>query len=229
MLFGTCLYLIKQYNKDMNKKTYILGIIAIAVVAGIVWYGNNNQVGDQMSSALDSIQGDSESNIQETTEDLFVGSPDAPVTIIEYSSHFCSHCIDFHEDTLPLLMEKYIKTGQVKLISRFVSPVEIGMAIFCANEQDKFSEFSDYVFEHAQELESADKLKTMAGALELNQDDFNQCFDDRKYEDRVEEWFDQATQAGVEGTPTFFINGQKIVGHQPLSVFEEVIEQALGE
>ncbi|MFH1461292.1 MAG: DsbA family protein, partial [Patescibacteria group bacterium] len=63
----------------------------------------------------------------------------------------------------------------------------------------------------------------------LNQTNFDQCFDTKRYEDRANTWFEQATEAGVSGTPTFFINDQQIVGNQPISVFEQAIEQALGQ
>lgn len=215
----------------MNKKTYILGFIALAVLAGAVWYGSQNEgVTDQSASVLGDNQEESPGSVivsKEVVGDLVLGSPEAPVTIIKYSSHFCVHCIDFHRDTLPLLMDKYIKTGQVKLISRFVSPAEIGLAILCAREQDKFSEVSDYFFEHSQELKSADDVKSMALQIDLDQESFNQCYDSKKYEDKVVEWFDQATESGVAGTPTFFVNGQEINGNQPISVFEQIIDQAL--
>ena len=214
----------------MNKKTYILGFLALVVLVGVVWFGSQNEDGivNQTASILGDDQGQ-EIIAQEVTGDLFIGSPDAPVIIIEYTSHFCSFCIDFHNERLPLLVEKYIKTGQVKLISRFISPAEVGLAVLCAQEEGKFSEMSDHIFKHVQELESADDLIVMAQAVDLNQENFNQCFNNRKYEDRVEEWFDQATQSGVEGTPTFFINGQKIVGNQPYLIFEEAINQAIEE
>ena len=214
----------------MNKKTYILGFIALVVLVGVVWFGSRNKDGivNQAASILGDDQGQ-EIIAQEVTGDLFIGSPDAPVIMIEYSSHFCSFCVDFHNETLPLLMEKYIKTGQVKLISRFISPAEVGLAIFCAQEEGKYSELSDYIFGHIQEIEKAEDLRVMAQAINLNQENFNQCFDDNKYKDRVKEWFDQATQSGVDGTPTFFINGQKIIGNQPYLIFEEAIEKALNE
>lgn len=211
----------------MNKtKTIILGLIALAFLVGVVWYGFQNQdaVNKQKASALESGQ---EVSFPKVTSEFVLGSPEAPVTMIEYSSHFCGHCIDFHNNNLPLLMDKYIKTGQVKLISRFVSPAEIGLAILCAREQDKFSEVSDYFFEHSQELKSVDDVKPMALQIDLDQESFNQCYDSKKYEDKVVEWFDQATESGVAGTPTFFVNGQEINGNQPISVFEQIIDQAL--
>ncbi len=217
----------------MNKKTYILGFLALALVGGIVWHANRNQdqTDKQISSILGTTQEDESSKSaivsKQTVGDHVIGNPEAAVTMVEYSSHFCGHCVNFHRDTLPPLMEKYIKTGKVKLISRFVSPPEIGLAILCAQEEDKFSEMSDYFFEHVQELQSADDVKAMALQIGLNKDNFEVCYDSKKYEDRVKEWFDSASEAGVSGTPTFFIDGQEIVGNQPVVVFEQAIEKAL--
>jgi len=69
----------------------------------------------------------------------------------------------------------------------------------------------------------------MAGTLGLDQDAFSQCLDSERYKDRVNQWFDQVREDGVEGTPTFFINGQKLIGNQPLEVFEQIIEEALSQ
>jgi len=216
----------------MNKKTYILSFVALAVLVGVVWFGSQNEGGivNQAASILGNDQEQDNGSaivLTQMADDLVLGSPDAKVTIIEYSSHFCSYCIDFHRDTLPLLMEKYIKTGQVKLISRFVSPLEIGLAILCANDQDKHLEMSEHFFEKATEIGSADDVKKTALEVELDQESFSQCYDDKKYEDKVEEWFDQANQSGVTGTPTFFIQGEEIVGNQPFDIFEQAIEKAL--
>jgi protein-disulfide isomerase len=216
-----------------NKKTIILGVFVIVILAGIFWYTSRNQgqIDSQTASILKGDQGQTSESaviLKEVTEEFVLGNPEAPVTIIEYSSHFCGHCINFHRDTLPLLMDKYIKTGKVKLISRFVSPLELDMAIFCAQEEGRFLEMSEYFFEHAREIKSGEDVKLVAGQLGLNRESFNQCYDSKKYEDKAKEWFSQATESGVKGTPTFFINGQEIVGNQPFVIFEQAIEQALG-
>lgn len=214
----------------MNKKTYILGVLAVVVLAGIVWHAGKNQdrIDSQVSSILSSGQ-KQDISVQKVTGDLILGSPEAPVTIIEYSSHLCIYCIDFHRDTLPLLMEKYIKTGQVKIIVRFVSPLEMGLAVICAQEEGKFSEMSEYLFENIQKIQSVEDIRMVAETLGLNQENFNQCFDSQRYENTIQEWFDQAVESGVEGTPTFFIGDQRIVGNQPYLIFEEAIEKVLGE
>lgn len=225
-----------------NKKTIILGILVLAVLAGVVWYASQrSSVTEQAASILEekSIEGES---FQLIESEFFLGTPEAPVTIIEYSSHFCGHCANFHLETLPLIMEKYIKTGQAKLIPRRLSPSELGQAVLCAQEQEKFWQVDEYLFKHNQELIEqtqkatseddlmiivADWLKAMAGNLGLNQNAFNQCFDSGRYQERVIVWFEQAQEAEVTGTPIFFINDQMIVGNQSYIVFEEAIEKAL--
>ncbi len=229
-----------------NKKTIIFGIIALVALVGIIWYGSqrNPTVGEQAAALFKGGLFSEEEPSQLVEGEFILGSPDAPVTITEYSSHFCGHCASFHQETLPLIIEKYIKTGQVKLIPRRLSPSELGQTLLCAQEQDRFQIVDDYLFGHPQELiqqtsqaASEDELNTIvanwlkaaAGDLGLDQASFNQCFDSGKYHQQVVKWFEQAEEDGVEGTPTFLINGQMIVGNQPYSVFEEAIEQALAQ
>lgn len=228
-----------------NKKTIILGIIALAVLGGLVWQGSRSDL--SLTEQAASILGADESTeefFSPVEEEFILGNPEAPVTIIEYSSHFCGHCTNFHLTTLPLITDKYIMTGQVKFIPRRLSPAELGQAVICAQEQGKFQQVDEYLFEHSQELIEqtqkavseddlmvivADWLKTMAGNLGLDQDSFDQCFDSARYQERVMAWFEQVEEAEVTGTPTFFINDQLVSGNQPYSVFEEIIEQELAQ
>jgi predicted DsbA family dithiol-disulfide isomerase len=68
-----------------------------------------------------------------------------------------------------------------------------------------------------------------AVALGLDQDSFKRCLDERRFADAVETDVSQARALGVSGTPTFIINGQPLVGAQPIDTFRQVIEQALKE
>lgn len=199
----------------MKTKT-VLTLIAIAAAAAAFWYwnGDNKPVGNQGASVLENVK--------------ILGSPDAPVTMIDFSSHFCSHCVDFHTQTLPAIIERYVKTGQVKYVLKPVSPPQVSNAVYCAGDQNKFFEFSEYLFKKANEITSVEAVKKMAVDFGLNQDEFNQCVDSDKYQDEIESVFEEASEKGVSGTPTFFINGEIIVGNQPLEVFEQAIEKALG-
>jgi protein-disulfide isomerase len=228
----------------LNKKTIIFGLIGLAVLIGIVWYGGqqDSTIREQAAALLKGGLSSEEESPQLVEEEFILGNPEAPVTIIEYSSHFCSHCASFHLETLPLILDKYIKSGQVKFVPRRLSPSELGRTLLCAQEQDGFQAIDDYLFNHIQELleqtnqaaseEELNKivsewLKIAVGSLGLNQADFSQCFDSDKYYQKVVDWFEQAETAGVEGTPTFFINDQMIVGNQPYSQFEKIIEEEL--
>lgn len=210
-------------------KTIVLGLIAIILLTGIVWYADQNEqpIDDQTASALEAANQDQGSIKLELTDELFIGNPEAPVTIIEYASHFCGFCVDFHLETLPLLVDKYVKVGEVKVVFRLLSPPELSMAVLCANEQGGFQEFNTFLYENIQDIKSVDDLKKTAGLLELNQNEFDQCLDSNKYQEKAVKWFDQATSAGVGGTPTFFVNNEKVVGNQPITVFEDIIEQEL--
>jgi len=218
----------------MNKKTYILSFIAITLLVGVVWYGSQGEgsIVDQAASIIGGNQEEaSESSIlsEEVLGDFILGNPEAEVTMTEYTSHFCGHCANFHKDILPLLIDKYIKTGKIKFIFRYVSPLEISMAINCAQEEGKFLEMSNHFFENIQEISSADDVKIVALQIISNQESFSECYDSNKYEEKIKGWFDKATEVGVEGTPTFFVNDEKIVGNQPITIFEEAIERALGQ
>ncbi len=210
------------------KKTIILGIIAIAVLGGIVWYGSQNQkeMEDQKASLLEGLE---TGNVESKEVDkLVIGDPNAPVTIVEYSSHFCGHCVDFHKGSLSLIVDKYIKTGKAKLELKLLSPMEITQAVFCAAEVGKFWEFNQYLFEKVEEIKSVQDIENLAYDFGLEKEHFDQCFVSDKYQTKIEGWFNEANEKQL-GTPTLFINDEKIEGNQPYSVFEQAIEKALSE
>src|SRR3989344_5228401 len=74
---------------------------------------------------------------------------------------------------------------------------------------------------------TSDNLKKWAKPLKLDTKAFAQCFDNGEFQDKVNADLAQGTELGVTGTPTFFINGEMVVGSQPFSVFSEAIEKAL--
>ena len=64
------------------------------------------------------LKADDQSVLNITDKDYFIGDPEAPVTIIEYASMSCSHCADFHNNTLDDLKSEYIDTGKVRFVFR---------------------------------------------------------------------------------------------------------------
>ena len=161
-----------------------------------------------------------------------LGPEDAPVTIIEYADFGCPSCwFWYKKQVLESLRAKY--GDQIRFVWRdfpvitLLSPkaAEAGQ---CAHEQGKFWEFHDVVYEHQGEIEASD-LQAHAAEIGLEMSQFEECVTSRRYRDRVNAEQHEGFQRGITGAPTFFINGQAIVGPQNLSVFEAVIDKLLAE
>jgi protein-disulfide isomerase len=99
-------------------------------------------------------------------------------------------------------------------------------ASMAANAQGKFWEMHDKMFGNQQKLERAD-LETYAQEIGLNMNKFKQALDQGLYKDRVDQDSAAGTKAGASGTPTFFINGNKLVGAQPVDSFKKAIDEEL--
>lgn len=132
----------------------------------------------------------------------------------------------------------YIKNGQVRIgyfHYAFLGEESLwaAEASECAADQDKFWEYHDYLFTHQngenQGAFNKDNLKAFAAELELDTKAFNECMDTGKYTQAVQEMSQVARQIGVQSTPSFAINGQAVVGAQPFDVFQQAIEEILGQ
>lgn len=105
-----------------------------------------------------------------------------------------------------------------------------GEAAECADEQGKFWQYHDLLFQKQDEWSSAGvpKFKEYAQTLGLDTNKFNSCLDSGKYANEVKKDFADGQSYGVSGTPTFYINGVELVGAQPYSAFQQAVEQELG-
>ncbi len=161
------------------------------------------------------------------------GSKKAPVTIIEFSDFQCSFCWKFWKETLPRLEAEYIKTGKVRFVYRHLAilgppSVAAAQAADCAGEQGKFWEYHDKLFASKGFFSFADgRLKQYARELGLDGAAFNQCLDSGKYAKKVEGETGTGHLLGANGTPTFFINGLRLVGAHPFETFRMIIDEKL--
>lgn len=206
-----------------DKKLIVTGLVLAIVIGGAVWLFGQSEEIDQGPSGPSQID----------FQDPVLGDENAPVTIVEYFSYDCSHCKNFHLSTFPIIKEKYIDTGQVKYIARQLFGIPyFPLAALCAAEQDKYWQYHDYMFTHREEIVSEKdlgKLKEFAAALGLNQEQFDSCYDELRYQDQIIAWTEDGQELGLTGVPVFFINNQKIEGNLPLSEFEKAIEQELNK
>ncbi len=207
-------------------------IIAAAVLytssnkAGLPSLGDSAQVGGTLSQETPS-----DADIED--DDPFLGNPDAPITLVEFSDFQCPFCAKFFFDAEAEIIKKYVQTGKVKFVYRdfplTIHPMaqKAAEAGECADEQKKFWEYHDTIFQRQSELSLAN-LKAWARELGLDGAQFDACLDFGKYFDEVRNDLDYGQSIGVGGTPAIFINGRFVPGGaQPFPVFERVIEQEL--
>jgi protein-disulfide isomerase len=161
------------------------------------------------------------------------GSEKAPITIIEFSDFQCSFCWKFWKETLPRLDEEYIKTGKVRFVYRHLAilgppSVAAAQAVDCAGDQGKFWEYHDTLFTSKGLFSFTNgQLKRHARNLGLDGAAFDQCLDSGKYAKKVEGETGIGRLLGANGTPTFFINGLRLVGAHPFETFRTIIDEEL--
>ena len=168
-------------------------------------------------------------------DDMVLGDVNAPITIIEYSSLTCPHCAQFHTETLPAIKTNYIDTGKARLVFRdfpFDRAALLAAALARCAGPERYFGFVDALFRTQQSWARADDPASALARIGrlggLERDAIETCLNDKAPIDRIlASRVDGAETFGVESTPTFIINGEKIVGAQPYERFVEVFERLL--
>lgn len=182
------------------------------------------------------------------------GPTDAKVTVVEFSDFQCPYCSRFVSQTYAQLKQQY--EGKIRFVFRdfplsTIHPwAEKGAeAAGCANEQGKFWEYHDAIFQNqtaitekystaaaAQPADAGaglaavvDTLKSTATDLGLDAAAFNQCLDSGTRAQEIQKDYQDGISYGVQGTPAFFINGLLVSGAQPFANFKTAIDAALAE
>jgi protein-disulfide isomerase len=154
--------------------------------------------------------------------EMTLGPANAPVTIIEYASMTCSHCAHFATTTMPELKKRYIDTGKVRYMLREFPLDPLAAAGFmlarCAAKDDpnKYYAMIDTLF-HQQSAwvvqQPLAPLQAIGRQAGLSEDDFKTCLANQSMLDKIEDVRRTASEKlGVNSTPTFFINGEKVTG-----------------
>ncbi len=164
-------------------------------------------------------------------DDPQLGPKDAKVTIVEFSDYECPFCGRYYRDTYKGLKEKY--GDKVRFVFKdFPLPFhqkaqKASEAAHCAGEQGKYWEYHDVLFENQRNL-SEEELKGYARKLNLDGVKFDACLGSERFASKVRDGLNAGRSVGVSGTPTFFINGRRLVGAQPSVAFERIIDEELG-
>lgn len=165
-------------------------------------------------------------------DDPVKGDPNAPVVIVEFSDFECPFCVRYYQEAYRQIEEEYVKTGKVRYVFRDYPlgfhpyAQKAAEASQCADDQGKFWEMHDKLFENQDKLDVS-SLKQYAKDLELDSETFDQCLDSGKYEQEIVNDIRDAADYGIQGTPTFIINDKIVVGAQPFSEFKKIIDAEL--
>jgi protein-disulfide isomerase len=167
--------------------------------------------------------------------ELVLGDPDAKATIVEYASMTCGHCAHFHNKVFPELKSKYIDTGKVRFIMREFPLDNLAaagaMLARCAGGEKTFP-LIGVLFEKQEEWvvrnNPVPKLFEIAKQAGFTQESFDKCLTDQKLLDQLGAVRARASETfGVSSTPTFFVNGKRLVGASTLADFDKALEPIL--
>jgi protein-disulfide isomerase len=158
------------------------------------------------------------------------GPATAPVTLVEYGDYECPYC----GEAYPIVKEIQRRLGdRLRFVFRNFPLTQshphaehAAEAAEAASAQEKFWQMHDYLFEHQQALDDA-HLVHYAVALELDKDRFVREMTAHVYANRVREDFLRGVRSGVNGTPTFFINGVRHDDSHELETLLAAIEAAM--
>lgn len=212
----------RDLQRKRRQQLYILiGVVAVAIVALVAVILSTQQLTQSAALVAEAAEGEVYAGIVPTvSEDGMpqLGAEDAPLTIYEYSSFGCGHCMTFHDEQFPRLLD-YVRDGQVRFVfvpvtNQFSAPASV--AAFCAAEQGKFWEMHDVLFsylgQYGGNAYTRERLDVAASALNLDIAAFDTCLLSEEAAAQIESandlFFTLAEQdPNVTGTPTLTFNG----------------------
>jgi protein-disulfide isomerase len=174
-------------------------------------------------------------------EGYVLGSPTAPVEVIEFADFECPGCGQFATLTEPDVRTKLVNTGKVRMrYIDFPLPMhrntwDASLAAACANDQGKFWEMHDLIFQNQDrwngEATSRPRpvLADMAKSLGLDMSKYDDCMKSEKYRAKVQSHLQEAERRGVQQTPTFVIGGRMVPGAIPYDAFKKLVDEELAK
>ena len=180
-----------------------------------------------------------ESALDITEKDFVIGNEDAKITIIEYASLSCSHCADFHVNTLETLKKEYIDTGKVKMVFRdypFNYPALLGsMVLRCIPENYRY-DYMNALFKLQPDWVNKKNKKTIQELYKIMQsggmtkEEYDACIYNTELENEILTGVMEAqNQFNIKSTPSFIINGKLIEGNKSIKEFRQIIDKILSQ
>ncbi|QDQ96695.1 DsbA family protein [Tomitella fengzijianii] len=223
----------------------VLAVVAVTLGV-IVFTGNDDGGGGQSSAAASGGQGVTPGELgplgelatREEGDPLALGAVDAPVVLVEFADYRCPFCAKFSRDVEPGLVAEYVESGQLRIEWRDM-PIYGDESMLAARAgraaaaQGRFWEFNRALYAAAPEGGhpgmDVDKLRGFAEDAGVpDMDRFTAQMQSTEFDAAIGADVAQAQQLGIPATPAFSINGNPMLGAQPASVFNQVIDALLG-
>ena len=214
-----------------NRKFYTtLGVIALIGVL-VVGYAATRSGGSQVTEVDPNA-------VVGPVEGYVMGSATAPVEIIEYGDFECGACAQFAIVTEPDIRQKLVQTGQARFrffdfpLEMHQNAVPAHLAAACANDQGKFWEMHDQLFQNQDRWNGAATrnpgglFKSYAKQIGLDTDAWEDCFDEQRHRARIEASVAQGTKLRVGSTPTFIIGGKMYPGALGYDQLKAIVDSA---
>ena len=177
--------------------------------------------------------------LEVTKDDFVVGDKNAPVTIIEYASLSCSHCADFHNNTLNDLIKEYVDTGKARIVFRdfpFNYPALLGSMVLRCIPEDVRYDYMNALFqlqpkwvvrENAKSTQELYKIMQSGG---MTKEEFETCTNNVELENTILQALIAAqNEFNIQSTPSFLINGNLVEGNKSIKEFRQIIDKILSE
>jgi protein-disulfide isomerase len=158
------------------------------------------------------------------------------VVVIEFSDFGCPFCARFALETLPLIDEEFIQTGQVRwqyvpfVMGIFPNAEEATRTAECAGDQDRFWEMKNLLYQQQREWRGAGAAEPVfvsyAGLLDLDVEAFSRCYRQNLPAARIATSNAVAAEMGIQSTPNFLVNGRLVQGALPFDQFRMLLQWA---
>jgi protein-disulfide isomerase len=223
----------RMQRQQQRQRLITIGLITLGaalVVLAVIW-PQLRPVGEIVTVTPASLP---------NADGLSLGDANAPATIDVFEDFQCPACKNFTENAEPLLIQNLVATGKARYVFHnypFLDGNGVGSsgesdqaanAAMCASEQDKFWEMHSTLYVNwngeNQGAFSARRLQAMAESIGLDMDTFNSCFSANKYEAEIQADFELGQQMGVSGTPTVFVNGQRVGQAGQVPSYQEIAD-----
>lgn len=207
-------------QRHQRQLAVLLGVAGIAIIVVVVFIVIS-QTGASISAGTFGDYSGFPQGIDDTGAP-YIGEADAPAVLTDYSDFGCPHCQTFAEQVHQLI-DTYVADGSLKIVYKpvsFVTPTSgtAAAAGLCAAEQDKFWEMHDVLFGLQSTQGSAaftrGNMEDLAAQVGADEDAFSACLTSSETRQTVQDVLDEAQAVGVTGTPTVFLNGERVDPNQ---------------